>query len=102
MKRLLKTSSFSGFLVLLSGCQPGGTEREVKTYSVTGKVVAVDSVQGTVTLDHEDIPGLMQAMEMEFRAASPDVIRSLAPGDTVAGKLEVRSGETVVAELQKR
>ena len=102
MKRLLQTFSFSAFLVLLSGCQGGSTEREAKTYPVTGKVVAVDSGKGTVTLDHEDIPGLMQAMEMEFRAASPEVIRSLAPGDTVEGKLEVRSGETVVSELKKR
>ncbi|MFO0899066.1 MAG: copper-binding protein [Pirellulales bacterium] len=56
---------------------------------MTAKVVTVDSSKGTVTLDHEDIPGMMRAMQMEFKAA-PEVLSSVAPGDAVKGTLGTR------------
>ena len=46
----------------LAGCK-GATDKE---YDVKGKVVAVNPDKPSVTLDHEDIPGLMNAMTMEF------------------------------------
>ena len=43
--------------------------RAARSYSVDGLVVAVNSPVFTVA--HRPIPGYMQAMTMEFRAASP-------------------------------
>jgi protein SCO1/2 len=73
-----------------------------KVYDVTGKVVGLDRRKPAVTLDHKDIPGLMKAMKMEFKAADAKVLDGLAPGDAVEGKLKVENGEYTITELRKR
>ena len=55
----------------------------------------------TVTLDHEDIPGLMQAMEMEFKVADAKTLDGLKAGDQVHGRLENRPDGQVIVELKK-
>jgi protein SCO1/2 len=102
MTRFFTTLITSLVLLAIAGCQGRSSESSGKRYPVTAKVVAVDASKGTVTLDHEDIPGLMRAMEMEFKAASPMVLSGVAPGDAVKGTLEVRGGETVVSGLEKQ
>ena len=49
--------------------RPKGS-RPPKDYEIKGKVVAVDPIKPAVTLDHEDIPGLMKAMKRAFPAAT--------------------------------
>ena len=49
-----------------------------RSYSVDGLVVAVNSPVFTVA--HRPIPGYMQAMTMEFRAASPSELDEVRPG----------------------
>jgi hypothetical protein len=61
----------------------------------------VDAPNKTVKLDHEDIPGLMKAMVMEFRVDNPKVLEGLKPGDNVHGKLKVESGQYIVTHLEK-
>jgi Cu(I)/Ag(I) efflux system membrane fusion protein len=73
-----------------------------KQYGVIGKVIAVDANKNSVTIDHEEIPGLMPAMQMAYKVDNPDVIIGIAPGDQVNGRLEVRAGEYVITELRKR
>ena len=86
---------------LLAGCQNAPEPTAVKVYEVKGKVVAVDKAKGTVTLDHEDIPGLMRAMKMEFKADAA-VLDVAGPGDAVQGKLAVRASDYTLTELHKR
>jgi protein SCO1/2 len=50
-------------------------------YDIKGKVMAVDPAKPAVTLDHEDIPGLMKAMEMEFGVEDAKLLEGLKPGD---------------------
>jgi Cu/Ag efflux protein CusF len=94
-----------GLVLLPAGCQkpadsaPKATE---KLYEVKGKVVSVNAEKRTVTLDHEDIPGLMKGMRMEFAVEDPKLLTGLAAGDAVQGKLKVRSGDYVLTELAKR
>ena len=52
-----------------------------RSYSVDGLVVAVNSPVFTVA--HRPIPGYMQAMTMEFRAASPSELDEVRPGARV-------------------
>ena len=78
---------------------PAGTTEE--QYEVNGKVVAVDPDAKTVTLDHEDIPGLMKGMEMEFAVENPAVLKGLAAGDQVQGRLVVKDGDYIITELKK-
>lgn len=93
----------AGALILLNGCGKSPETGKDKLYDVTGTVVATDPQKPAVTLDHEDIPGLMKAMKMEFKAADAKLLDGLRPGDAVAGKLKKdEAGGYVVTELRKR
>jgi peroxiredoxin/Cu/Ag efflux protein CusF len=65
-----------------------------------GRVVAVDAAQGTMTIDHGPIPGLMPAMRMAFPVQEPQQIRGLQAGTVVRFFLRARGSGWVVADLQ--
>lgn len=65
-----------------------------------GRVVAVDAAQGTVTLDHGPIPGLMPAMRMAFAVQPVERLQALQVGDTVRFALEPRGPEWVIATIE--
>jgi Cu/Ag efflux protein CusF len=87
--------------VVVSSCSKSGGDKE-KLYDIKGKVVAVDTEKKKVTLDHEEIPGYMQAMEMSFAVVDVKVLKGLTVGDQVRGKLKRTSGEPVITELHKQ
>jgi Cu/Ag efflux protein CusF len=82
----------------VSGC---GTEEE-RIYDFKGHVVSLDRGGNTVTIDHEEIPGLMRAMKMPFRADDPKLLEGLVPGMPVEGKLKVVAGKYVLIELKRK
>jgi protein SCO1/2 len=92
-------------LLVLAGCQgakdqsTGATEKE---YEVKGKVVAVDPAKPSVTLDHEDIPGLMKAMKMEFRVEDKQLLEGVQAGDHVQGRLKKAEAGLVITHLKKQ
>jgi peroxiredoxin/Cu/Ag efflux protein CusF len=65
-----------------------------------GRVVAVDAAQGTVTLDHGPISGLMPAMRMAFPVQPVERLQGLQVGDTVHFALEPRGPEWVIVSLE--
>src|SRR5438132_14175927 len=65
-----------------------------------GRVVAVDAAQGTVTLDHGPIPGLMPAMRMAFPVQPVERLQGLQVGDTVRFALEPRGPGWVIVSLE--
>jgi Cu/Ag efflux protein CusF len=91
----------------LAGC--GGASKSKKdeagkVYDIKGKVMAVnpDPEKPTVKLDHEDIPGAMKAMQMEFSVKDAAVLKGIQVGDQVQGKLEKRDSGYVITQLEKR
>lgn len=90
--------------VLVTGCQNSASTpaSNAKVYDVKGKVVALDADKKIVTLDHEDIPGLMKAMTMEFTVTDSKVLDGLKAGDAVHGKLKSEGGQYTVTSLEKR
>ena len=95
-----------GLSLVVAGCKDGGGDKAKTTgeteYDVRGKVVAVDPAKLAVTLDHEDIPGLMKAMKMEFSVQDPNLLKGIEVGDHVQGRL--KKGETgyVITRLEKQ
>jgi protein SCO1/2 len=92
--------------LVLAGCKKdgkgGGSDQGEADYPIKGKVLKVMPDQKKVRLDHEDIPGLMEAMQMDFAVADTKLLRGLKPGDQVEGRLKVEDGKYVITELKKR
>lgn len=55
-----------------------------KIFHGFGVVTAVDAASGTLTLDHGDIPGLMDAMEMAYKVRPVSLTQHLKKGDKIA------------------
>jgi Cu/Ag efflux protein CusF len=93
-------------LLVLAGCTggppSGPTGLAAGEYEIKGKIVAVDPGKPAVTLDHEDIPGLMIGMEMEFGVTDPKLVEGLKPGDPVQGRLKKSDSGYVITQLEKR
>lgn len=68
---------FAACALLAAAC--GGPD----LYEAEGTVTELRPDLGQVVIDHEDIPGLMPAMTMNFDVADPALLAGLAPGDRI-------------------
>jgi protein SCO1/2 len=80
----------------LAGCHTGhqnasATEASpsFKIYKLRGKVVSTNSTSGEVILDHEAIPGFMDAMIMPYKLKDASIVSELHPGDVITADLLV-------------
>jgi protein SCO1 len=64
-------------------------QQQFKTYPLRGKVVSTDAATGEVTLDHQAIPGFMQAMTMPYKLRDTRILSELHPGDELTADLLV-------------
>jgi len=81
---------------MLAGCRPGqktpaqsAASQQFKAYHLRGKVVSSDAAKGEVTLDHEAIPGFMEAMTMPYKLKDASILGELHPGDVLTADLLV-------------
>ncbi len=70
-------------LPMVSVCHARFEKAASSVFHGVGVVTAIDSGTGALTLDHEDIPGLMPAMEMMYRVDTPELSRGVKVGDRV-------------------
>jgi protein SCO1/2 len=80
----------------LPGCKPApkpgpatANTQNWKAYKLRGKVVRGDAGRGEVVLDHEAIPGYMDAMTMPYKLKDPSILSELHPGDTITADVLV-------------
>jgi Cu/Ag efflux protein CusF len=92
--------------IFLAGCSVETARKDNQTstrrYEIKGKVVSVDQKKPALRLDHEDIPGLMKAMEMEFAVEDAKILDGIKPGDQVKGELVKEKSGYVITRLEKR
>ena len=74
-----------GFLVCLLSCTAQHDSQKI--YSVRGVVREVDAPEKYVIVQHEKIPGYMDAMTMPFDVKNTNELRGLTPGDRIAFQL---------------
>ena len=73
---------------------------EGSMYSAHGLVKAVDATAHTVTIDHDDIPGLMPRMTMVFSVADSAALGGIKVGERVDFILrDGGGGKYVVTEI---
>jgi protein SCO1 len=101
MRRLL--ASYLLTCLMLAGChtgqkpssQPGASQNypigefEQKIFHLRGKVVSTDAAKGEVTLNHEAIPGFMEAMTMPYKLKDASILGELHPGDVITADVLV-------------
>jgi protein SCO1 len=90
--RRLIASSFLAFAVL-AGCHSGQKSNtqpdNVTVYHLRGKVVSTDAAHGIAVLDHDAIPGFMEAMTMPYQLKDASVLSELHPGDVITADVLV-------------
>lgn len=88
-------TSLSLILLLAGGCGRGGdgsgyqASASARRFPIAGVVRGSDATANQVTVAHEDIPGLMDAMTMTFAVKEPWVAKVANPGDRLTGTLVV-------------
>ena len=82
-----------------SGChrQPEGAsessaDSSYKVYKLRGKVIATNPATGEVTINHEAIPGFMEAMTMPYKLKDANILSELHPGDVLTADIFVSQG----------
>lgn len=73
----------------------------VRTFKGRGVVRLINLEEGWFEIDHEDIEGLMPAMQMEWSVRDKSILKSVSVGDGVDFTLEDDNGNEVVTELKK-
>lgn len=93
MSGMARSTDFLRLLIawalLLGGC---AKEADVAVYSVEGTVNAVFVEEGQLLISHEEIPGLMPAMTMNFEVAGEELVETLWAGQRIRFLLEVSDG----------
>jgi protein SCO1/2 len=101
MRRFFASSLLT--LIVVAGCHSGQKqpaqpsfsqnvpigEIERKVYHLRGKVVSTDAAKGEVMLDHEAIPGFMEAMTMPYKLQDASILGELHPGDVITADVLV-------------
>ena len=85
-------------IVLFAACQPAevannknSASSAAKRYDLKGKVVSVDKAAKKATIEHEEIPGFMEPMTMDFPIHEDWVWDELKPGVEIRAELVVDS-----------
>ena len=60
-----------------------------KLYTVRGKILSRDTADNTLNMDHEAIPGFMEAMVMDYAVRGAKVATLPKDGSRVEAKLHV-------------
>ncbi len=100
MKRLSQVFLIFSALSLagLAGCHRSNYSSatvetpQFKTYPLRGKIVSTNPSTGEVTIDHEAIPGFMEAMTMPYKLRDPRIIGDLHAGDLIHADVLVSQG----------
>jgi len=74
---------------LMGGASCNRRSTNEKRYPIKGKVIAVNKLDRTATISHEDIPGYMPGMTMDFKIKNNGDLELMKAGDLVTGNLVV-------------
>jgi protein SCO1 len=85
---LFLIAALLGVLTTLAACHRSG-KTTTKRYSFTGRIVSISAQSQSAIIDGDNIPGFMDAMTMEYKFKPADVLKQLAPGDSISADVVV-------------
>jgi Cu(I)/Ag(I) efflux system periplasmic protein CusF len=71
-----------------------------KIFHGVGKITGMDAATGVLTINHEAIPGLMDAMEMPYEVKPAKLLDGLKLGDKV--EFAVNGKNLTIVDISKR
>lgn len=120
MRKLYLILSLSAFLLAVSACEKSASETKpqnvVKSsptplaapsipkdgnYDGKGEVTKINLELGSVELKHEDMPGLMPAMQMEFFVKDKAILKEIKVGDRVDFVVEYKHPQETIISITK-
>ncbi len=96
---------------LASGCasssSSGKTEgpaaaTQTTSYEAVGVVKGIDPKEPIIEIDHENIPGLMPAMQMQFHVKDRSLLEGLAVNDRIKFTVEHGVGGLKITAITKQ
>jgi len=90
-------------LAVSLGCSPKPEPKgAARHYQVTGRVMALDAKNQTVSLDAAAIPGYMEAMRMDYPVPARKDFESMHVGDKIQATVNVYdSGDYDLSSIQQ-
>lgn len=82
---------------LLCGC----TRHSQRQYTLHGKIISVDQPRGQLVVAHGAIPGLMQAMTMDYTVKDRRQLTGLTAGDQIQADLVVTDNGAWLEHVRK-
>ena len=79
---------------LLVGCSRTPDESLVRRYDLTGRIVSFNKAQQQVVIQHEEVPGFMEAMTMPFTLREDSAYDVMRAGDRIQATLVVDDERT--------
>lgn len=75
---------------------------QTHTYQAVGVVKSLNPKRPGIEIDHEEIVGLMPAMQMEFPVTDGSLLNGVAVNDRVDFTIEDGTGEMKIVALKKK
>ncbi len=72
------------------------------SYHGVGVVKAINLKNPAIEIDHQDIDGLMPAMQMEFPVTDAKLLNGIAVNDQIDFTIEAAKGEMKVTDIKKK
>ncbi len=110
-KRMSKSIIVGLALTLLTACGGGAPTNQSNTpaaavqtnsYHGVGVVKSVNPKAPAIEIDHQDIEGLMPAMQMEFPVTDANLLNGIAVNDRIDFTIENNAGEMRVTAIKKK
>jgi protein SCO1/2 len=96
MRKVMLAVVTLAILLTLVGCSRSSeissrpvSEKGEKLYDLKGTITAVDSQENAITVDHQAIPGFMEAMTMAYPVRGVKVEQLPPKGSKITAKLHV-------------
>jgi protein SCO1/2 len=80
--------------VFLAGCSAAPDESRIQRYELKGKIVSFNKAQQQIVVQHDEVPGFMEAMTMPFTLREDSAFDVMRAGDAIQATLVVDDERT--------
>ncbi len=85
------------FALFVFGCSH---KPPAKTYKLHGRVVSIDKLGHQLIVDHDAIPGFMDAMTMPYPVKDDAMLNEVSSGDEIEADLRVQEDKPEIVTLK--